>query len=103
MKKKEYKNEAYEIICETTDYLNYVTKSSTRRQREKLNIGDVFINALVCKKCGDYIRSMNRHDFKWCKCKSVAVDGGSCYQRALGNEEDYISILENFWDVDNEK
>src|SRR5574337_866627 len=30
-----------------------------------------------CKKCDDVIQSMHRHDFRWCKCGAIAIDGGS--------------------------
>jgi tRNA(Ile2) C34 agmatinyltransferase TiaS len=54
-------------------------------------------NIIKCKKCGTTIESKYRHDFKWCKCKSVAVDGGKDYLRRLGSPEDYddLSILIN--------
>ena len=39
---------------------------------------------LECLKCHDVIQSMHRHDFKWCKCKSVAIDGGSSYTKVSG-------------------
>ena len=39
---------------------------------------------LECLKCGDVIQSKHRHDFRWCKCKAIAVDGGDDYARFLG-------------------
>lgn len=48
-------------------------------------------NEAECKKCGDQIFSGYRHDYKSCKCGSIAVDGGLDYQRWVGN-------LENFTD-----
>ncbi len=33
-------------------------------------------NRIKCKKCGEIIESTSRHDFKFCKCGAVAVDGG---------------------------
>ena len=47
-------------------------------------------NELECKQCGDRIYSASRHDFKYCKCGSVAVDGGMSYIRRLGNVKDSI-------------
>lgn len=41
-------------------------------------------NKIQCTKCGDVIESVHRHDFKWCKCKSVAVDGGKDYLKRSG-------------------
>lgn len=34
-----------------------------------------------CLECGEVIRSTYRHDFKWCRCESVFVDGGKDYFR----------------------
>ena len=47
-------------------------------------------NELECKKCGDIIYSAHLHDFKYCKCGSVAVDGGMSYIRRVGNVEDIV-------------
>lgn len=49
-------------------------------------------NKIRCKKCGDIIESKTRHDFKWCSCKSVAVDGGKDYLRRLGNFDDFEEL-----------
>lgn len=49
-------------------------------------------NKIKCKKCGDIIESYNVHDFKYCKCGAVAVDGGQEYLRRLGNLEDYEEL-----------
>jgi Zn finger protein HypA/HybF involved in hydrogenase expression len=48
-------------------------------------------NKIKCKKCGDVIESVHRHDFKYCECGSVAVDGGKDYLRRIG---DYIELSE---------
>jgi hypothetical protein len=47
-------------------------------------------NELECKNCGDIVHSAYRHDFKYCKCGSVAVDGGMDYVRRSGNVRDAI-------------
>lgn len=47
-------------------------------------------NRIKCLKCLDIIESVHRHDFKWCKCKSVAVDGGKDYLRRIGNDWEYL-------------
>ena len=52
-------------------------------------INNIRSNRIKCKKCGDIIESYDVHDFKWCSCKSVAVDGGREYLRRLGYPEDY--------------
>lgn len=51
-------------------------------------------NMIKCNLCGDEIESIHRHDFKWCKCKSVAVDGGTYYLKRLGNLDHWTDISE---------
>lgn len=51
-------------------------------------------NRIRCKLCGDIIESKYTHDFKFCKCGAVAVDGGKEYIRRDGNEEDYEDLSE---------
>jgi len=48
------------------------------------------------------IVSENRHDFKWCSCGAVAVDGGKEYlRRSFKNSiEDYTEMSE-FEEKDN--
>jgi len=86
------------IVTEETDILNFVTKSATKEQRRHFNIGDIYINGAVCKSCGDFIRSKNRHDYKQCSCGKVIVDGGSWYCKRGGEEKDRIEVIENFYD-----
>ena len=52
------------------------------------------VNKIRCKKCDDVIKSLHRHDFKFCKCGAVAVDGGKDYLRRLGNREDWEELSE---------
>lgn len=54
-------------------------------------------NKIKCNKCGDVIESIHRHDFKFCKCGAVAVDGGHDYLRRCGNLEDFeeLSVYED--------
>ena len=47
-----------------------------------------------CKKCGGVIQSKYKWNMVWCKCRALAIDGGSCYTRILGNKEDYEFIQE---------
>lgn len=58
-------------------------------------------NAVRCRKCGDIIESTSRHDFKWCACGTVAVDGGLDYLRRLTGSpsvsvEDDVEELSEF-------
>lgn len=54
----------------------------------------IVVNKIRCKKCGDVIESTYRHDFKFCKCGAVAVDGGMDYLRRCGNREDWEDMSE---------
>lgn len=40
-------------------------------------------NSAKCLDCGDEIVSVHRHDFKYCSCGSLAVDGGDEYLRRV--------------------
>ena len=40
-------------------------------------------NRVLCLKCKDLIFSASRHDFKYCNCGAVAVDGGQAYLRRV--------------------
>jgi hypothetical protein len=45
----------------------------------------IAINKAKCLKCNDIIESKHVHDFKWCSCKTIAVDGGHEYLKRLGD------------------
>lgn len=55
-------------------------------------INRIKTNKIRCKKCGDIIESTNVHDFKWCSCGMVAVDGGLEYLRRVGYQEDFEEL-----------
>lgn len=56
-------------------------------------------NAVRCKHCGDVIESVHPHDFKFCSCGSVAVDGGHAYlKRGFKDSEDDFEELSEFAD-----
>jgi hypothetical protein len=38
-------------------------------------------NRARCKLCGDIIESTHLHDFVWCSCHAIFVDGGTDYRR----------------------
>lgn len=65
-----------------------------REKSKENNLYDkkILVNKIQCKKCNDIIESKNVHDFKWCTCKSIAVDGGLEYLRRVGNPEDIIEL-----------
>ena len=39
------------------------------------------VHGIVCPKCGQFIFSRTRHDFRWCGCGEVAIDGGFDYMK----------------------
>lgn len=58
----------------------------------------ILVNKIRCNKCGQEIESTSTHDFKWCRCNSVAIDGGLDYLRRIAkSKNDYteLSIIVN--------
>lgn len=52
-------------------------------------------NMVKCNHCGDIIESRHRHDFVFCSCGRVAVDGGRAYLRRVFREGgDYTEMSE---------
>ena len=47
---------------------------------------------MKCLKCGDKPFSAHRHDFKYCECGSIAVDGGMDYLKRSGNLKESIEL-----------
>ena len=46
-------------------------------------------HAIFCKKCLETIESKHVHDFKYCSCRAVGIDGGiSAGNRILGELTD---------------
>ncbi len=59
-------------------------------------------NAIKCKKCGDVIESTSVHDFKFCSCGSVAIDGGHEYlRRSFKYSKDDFEELSEYIDVED--
>lgn len=42
-------------------------------------------NRAQCFKCFDIIESKDRHDFVYCKCGAIFIDGGKDYVRSGGD------------------
>jgi len=51
-------------------------------------------NRAKCLKCDDVIESYSVHDFKWCSCRAIFVDGGHEYLRRGGEREDIEEMSE---------
>ncbi len=49
-------------------------------------------NRIRCKHCKDIIESKSVHDFKFCSCGKVAVDGGYEYLRRCGHPNDWEEL-----------
>lgn len=63
--------------------------------------------SIICLRCDDEIQSAYRHDFHYCRCGHIAVDGGSDYLKVVGREWKYLPsknhtdfIDEEFADAD---
>ena len=51
-------------------------------------------NKIKCKYCGDILESINQHDFKFCSCGRIAIDGGLDYLKRSGNPDDWEDLSE---------
>lgn len=60
-------------------------------------------NKIRCRKCGEIIESVSVHDFKFCKCGAVAVDGGHEYLRRCGSLENFEELSEFESDATEDK
>lgn len=51
-------------------------------------------NMIRCKLCGDIIESKTEHDFKWCSCHCVSVDGGKTHlsRSFKGSRDDFEEL-----------
>jgi len=88
---------------QTADYHDFTDRMTPRADRKRLLVGDIWINAVRCLACGEVVRSRNMHDFRWCGCGLVAVDGGAHYaRRAVNPGGDYEELLERFDDAPDE-
>lgn len=52
-------------------------------------------NRIQCAKCNTVIESLSRHDFKWCSCNSIYVDGGNDYSRMGGDLDDIFIVYDD--------
>jgi hypothetical protein len=61
-----------------------------------MKISKIYSNKIKCNSCGDIIESKTVHDFKWCSCGKVAVDGGKEYLRRLAMSWDEFTDLSEY-------
>lgn len=82
------------------DYHNFTTKDTSKKERQRLGVGDIFSNSATCLICGDTIRSRNRHDYQTCSCGNLSVDGGSWYlRRGFKDQSTYKDTSEMYNEV----
>jgi tRNA(Ile2) C34 agmatinyltransferase TiaS len=55
-------------------------------------------NRAKCLECGEVVESTHRHDFRWCKCHKMAVDGGRDYIRRLAEDFSKVEELSEYED-----
>lgn len=58
--------------------------------KKEMNIKTM--KGIQCKNCNDRIFSFYRHDFKWCSCGNVFVDGGRDYLRYGVKDDNFKSF-----------
>ena len=63
-------------------------------------------NSAKCLKCGDEVESKHVHDFQWCSCKNIAVDGGHWYTKrcaedftAYQDTSEFVDCSDYVWDI----
>lgn len=74
--------------------------NADKKLRAKLGIGGIKKNAVRCNFCKTEVESLNRHDFVYCSCGKIAVDGGSWYCKRIYHkdpEKDYKELTE-YWE-----
>ncbi len=66
-------------------------------------IEKIYKNCIKCNHCGDVIVSSHVHDFRWCSCRTVAVDGGNEYlKRCFKNSQDDYTELSEYDGTDED-
>ena len=49
-------------------------------------------NHAKCRNCKDFIISLFTHDMVYCICKSIAVDGGTDYNKRTGEQSNFVKM-----------
>ena len=89
--KYQHCEKCYDSFQGSNDYQLMVKKDTSRFIRQKFQIGNIRDNSLTCKLCNTTVRSKNRHDCVYCKCRTHAIDWGSWYAKVIfkDNKDDY--------------
>lgn len=99
---KRYRRYRTQKIMEKGDkWLEEACREARRRAFEDIKAAaerepepDILVNKIQCRHCGDIIESKTAHDFKFCSCGKVGIDGGRDWLRRIGNPEDVIELSE---------
>jgi ribosomal protein L37AE/L43A len=68
-----------DLIRVLHDYLNNNTPAQLRKESKLYQPSETIVTAATCPTCKDKIYSRARHDFHYCSCGEIAVDGGRDY------------------------
>jgi hypothetical protein len=60
-------------------------------------------HALFCKKCKQTIESKDVHEFSWCNCGSIGIDGGICDGNTLLGDSSYMETRSMYCALINKK
>jgi len=58
----------------------------------------ILINKAQCLVCGDIVESRSRHDFRYCSCEAMFVDGGKEYLRRGAKNLSLVKELSEYQD-----
>lgn len=58
----------------------------------------ILSNQVECLLCGDKPYSAHRHDFKFCSCKSLSVDGGMDYCKRVFDDRASMREMSIIWE-----
>jgi len=56
---------------------------------------------ILCLHCNTCIQSLYRHDFKWCPCKSISIDGGKVYTKISHQPHAQWTWVDSEEDINN--
>jgi hypothetical protein len=66
-----------------------------------MKVNKIVKNAAKCTRCGDVIESKHTHDFQWCSCGAIAVDGGKSYlKRSFKNSPADIEDMSEWEEIE---
>ena len=84
----------------TTDYQTFTNIDTPKVERTVSNVGDIWSNAIRCRRCDTVIRSRTA-TITSCALAGCGVDGGSHYCKVVGNREDFEYMTELYADAED--